>query len=943
LAGTPHSFNYATTGIILLSKLLYLYIPPLIYRPGVLPDPLLAMPKILSSTPQWLCRPSQGFSFFDAGPQRKQSLNSAQYRTAEYHGPHRLIAKRGTEVFAVVNNQIRWADLCMLKDEWELVNEGRRRRSRRSRSFTPDGRDGSQDERGEGKAKGYRVRDIRRRFFEIRWTNVLQLLNVGNIPQIRQLIPSPEGGLLAILTSHTIHIAILPDPSHLASSDESPIRLKTHQLGPTTHVLPESPVMSALWHPLGVDHSTLVTVTADASVRIWELRRDNQWSFDQPTLAIDLKKLIDGKSSDENFNPAPFGTNKGFSPDEVDMEVASACFGGNGLDEEDGWAPMTLWVAMRNRDLYALCPLLPSKWQPTATIIPSLSTNVVSKAAVLQDDTSATDVEQKMCEQQYRWFSEIDNQEPMISSSNTEIYNRPTSIGPIPKLQGPYAFDLPTGVDDDESEVTDVLIIAAKVDADELLQGEDEDADSELEALMAGGVSTTIICHVTETGKVFICIDLEGVQGQWLPKLRHKAFAIPNSTPSGLTLVTAETMAHPPTEPSDWPIFTQDILNRYQFFITSMKSVESYSLTSWAERLEEELSSKDSSGVAFRLKILCSAASTVAIKEDLIFNLLPETSSDGVCAREGRHLNGCLLFHDINLSGYFVLTSNPSRSMAVTLDTPDAAEHHALPSIEERARSATPAKTPSPGPDELPPRPRSPYQPSPFFYLTTPLTNFIESHVPSRHRQTIKKEIRLSPATLDIMTAAHRTLSQETNKLETAAADLFRRCERLREEMKDQVRRLRQIADKVNEIVDDASGSEEDEYEGSESKIDRRLGAAKQRQEELSERFETLRKKLSRSGGRELSDKERAWISEISRLEVAVLKEESEDEVPQQGDDQKPARQQRRKSEDELLWKRFETVRLPPLLSAKSTFGANYSKLHRSRYCHPLSSPKSNP
>jgi nucleoporin NUP82 len=122
------------------------------------------MPKIISSTPEWLCRPSQGFNLFNPGPQRKQSINSAQYHTAEYHGPHRLIAKRGTEIFAVVNNQIRWADLCLLKDDFELLRENSRRKSRRSRSFTPDGGDPGQDDRDDKKAKGYRVRRCKRVF-----------------------------------------------------------------------------------------------------------------------------------------------------------------------------------------------------------------------------------------------------------------------------------------------------------------------------------------------------------------------------------------------------------------------------------------------------------------------------------------------------------------------------------------------------------------------------------------------------------------------------------------------------------------------------------------------------------------------------------------------------------------------------------------------------------
>ena len=70
------------------------------------------------------------------------------------------------------------------------------------------------------------------------------------------------------------------------------MKLKGNNIGPTTHVLSQSRVVSVLWHPFGVLGTCLVTVTAEAVVRVWELNRDNRWSFDSPSLAIDLKKIV---------------------------------------------------------------------------------------------------------------------------------------------------------------------------------------------------------------------------------------------------------------------------------------------------------------------------------------------------------------------------------------------------------------------------------------------------------------------------------------------------------------------------------------------------------------------------------------------------------------------------------------------------------------------------
>lgn len=337
--------------------------------------------------------------------------------------------------------------------------------------------------------------------------------------EIKQLIISPRENLLAILTTHTVHISLLPDPAHLGQLDTGPIKLKTDVLGPTTHQNSQSRIVSALWHPLGVSGSCLVTVTADAVVRVWELNFENRWSFESPTLAVDLTKLADGVSADDNFTPSKPSMGKGFSPDSIEMEVAAACFGGCGLDEEHGWASMTLWVAMKEGGVYALCPLLPTKWQPPPTLLPSLSTSVVSRSAALQDDVSVSAENRRTCRQQFEWFSEVDNQDPIIMPGASafdvpaEIYDRPLHPGPIPKLQGPFEIE-PNEIGDD-LELTDIHVIAAKTDIEELML--DEDEESELDDLGQDGLSVAVVCLLTQTGRVHICLDLNGVEGMWLP------------------------------------------------------------------------------------------------------------------------------------------------------------------------------------------------------------------------------------------------------------------------------------------------------------------------------------------------------------------------------------------------------------------------------------------
>ena len=334
--------------------------------------------------------------------------------------------------------------------------------------------------------------------------------------RIRQLIPSPNGELLAIVTSHTVHIAILPDPVHLEQPDTGTIRLRTYTIGSTIHVLSQSPVVSALWHPLGVGRNCLVTVTAEAVVRLWELERENRWSFDRPSLAFDLKKLIYGKCAEDDFSALDINRSRGFSLDAIDMEVASACFGGTGAQTESGWCSMTLWVAMKEGDVYALCPLLPSKWQPPSTLIPTLTTIAAAKAALLEEDISTLE-QQAQSDEQYHWLAEIDRQDSLLVRGNFEngsdlIYDRPSHPGPIPKLQGPFHLL----VDDDQDlDLSDIHVIASKLDTEELM-GE-EDKDTVLDDDYKEGLSSSVICLMTRSGKVLIFLDLDGIEAKWLP------------------------------------------------------------------------------------------------------------------------------------------------------------------------------------------------------------------------------------------------------------------------------------------------------------------------------------------------------------------------------------------------------------------------------------------
>jgi nucleoporin NUP82 len=680
-----------------------------------------------------------------------------------------------------------------------------------------------------------------------------QTLKVPVAEDIRQLIISPHANYLAILTTHTVHIAILPSSSHLTAYDTSPLKPKTYTLGPTTHVTSQAAIASALWHPLGVNGSCLVTVTEDAVVRVWELSLDDRWSFDKPTLSIDLKKLADGTSLDQDFGASISGTNKGFSPDSFEMEAASACFAGR---ESGGWSPMTLWIAMREGDVYALCPLLPEKWSPPPTLIPALSVSIVAKVAAMEDDQDVPQGSRMLAQQQLAWMSDLDNQEPAevespLGEPLADVYIRPAKPGKIPKLQGPFDFELAPEESEDEldSLLTDIYVIGPKLDVDELMFGEDHDLEVDDPS---NGLSLGVVCLLTRSGRLSISLDLDGVEAQWLPKTRSKVLRFVDGAdpPSLLTFQVLDTSRHGEVWEGNWPMFSNDFNSRYNFFVTDTSSVTYISLSPWVFTLENEL--RDSgAGVDFRIDLMVKGHNSVRER------IHTEKSED-----RSSSLAASVAIRDPDL-GYFVLTTTPYHPVAVIFESPDIEE------IGRRSRSPTYDSEPQQPLIVVEPRPV--YQPAHALEEQSALPSLLEKLRHSKYKRLLKEDIRLSPATLHVMTDAHKVLSEETHRLGTAAAELFRRCERLQIELQSQIKKVHEVAERVDEITGD--DSDDKPAVAVNRKVEARILTASNRQKELTERIEKLRRQAAKGTGRKLTDKERGWVEEVVEVQGAVLGE----------------------------------------------------------------------
>lgn len=662
-----------------------------------------------------------------------------------------------------------------------------------------------------------------------------------------------------------MYIALLPDSSHLGQLPNGAIKLKSFAVGPTTHVLSQSQVASILWHPCGVAGNCLVTISVDAVVRLWEFNRDNRWSTDSPTLAVDLKKLVTGSSEEEDFAPGRT-RNRAFSLDSVGLEVASACFGGSGSSDESAWSATTLWFAMKGGDVYALCPLLPSKWHPPSTLMPSISTAVVGKLTSAEEESQSNLEEIRQYSDQYEWIRGIDGQDPTIvegkdeHSPDIEVYSRPTIPGAVPRLQGP--FQLFSENVEEDLELSDIHVIAGKIDAEALTSG--DDSDSEPDWMEEHGFSAAVVCLMTRGGRVYVCLDVEGVEGQWLPRRKQKRLLESLKEPYLIVLEGLETLSSSDLLDLEWPTFTKDAQSRYSFFITHSKGVFFFSLDPWVHSLENELQSSESLGAPFRMDIIRNGPGTLR-ERMLTFSHEQDLVSDTSVA-------ACLVFEDSDL-GYFLLTSINGEPKAAILEEPQPEIVVPL-KVEEEEESFKSM----PDMDTLSLRgpAREIYQAPQTFSRDSSLLGFFDKHVPSRHRKIMKEQVRMSTATLDLMTSAHRVISKETHLLGIAAADLFRRCERLQEELRDQISRAYEVAHRTEVIV----GEDADQYVGNTTSkghatLDEQLKKVRSKHQELVTRHEKLREKFGKAG-EEVSEKEKLWFTEVRKTAESVGLEREE-------------------------------------------------------------------
>jgi nucleoporin NUP82 len=338
----------------------------------------------------------------------------------------------------------------------------------------------------------------------------------------------------------------------------------------------------------------------------------------------------------------------------------------------------------------------------------------------------------------------------------------------------------------------------------------------------------------------------------------------------------------------EWPTFSLDPCSRYSFFVNNMEGIVFFSLDPWLETVEKEFQNTSTDGTEFRMKVLKNGPET--FREPILHLQGPEPGGSS------SQTTACVVLEDSDL-GYFLLTCAGEQPHAVIFDQPDVATLDLLSFKDDEEYQFHQDMT------TLGPM-RSAYQPPASFWTPSSLTTFFSKQVPARHRKALKEEIRLSTNTLDLMTEAHRILSQETHQLGLAAADLFRRCERLQDELRDQIKRTAEAAQRIEEVIGE-NGDDYDVAEGTSKgkiRVDERLQNALSKQRELMDRHEHLRKDVAKKLAARLSEKEEQWVSEIDKMSKLVLGDDRKD------DDEDGGEAEDEKETPKKPWQRYQEV-----------------------------------
>lgn len=736
---------------------------------------------ITSTSLPFLAKPSTGWDLFSKPPEKPVShpLSSEASDDDPTIGPRRAIASRGTEIFVARGNEVRVADLQDLKA---------RQPAKQS-------------------AEGYRE---------------YKRLDLPELDfDICQLEISKDGVFLAIIGENELAVCVLPAEG-LSRMENQKLRVPAfHKVGENVYNKATFPVVRALWHPLGVDDASLVVLSKDGMIRSYDLKVGRDITFNIASQEIDLY-LLSGRAR----------YTSGFYADESEMEPASCCFG----EGTEGWRQFTLYILMRGGDIYALTPLVPSRWMASREYLQKISLNITADLESLDQDASLQ--EKLILRQQTKWINDVLTQETNLEGSfgasqgtpwrKSQTYlTRPgldsrTKEELLPHLQGPFLFQPPPVEFPGDYYACDIFHMEAG--------------------------SLGVIGILYSNGKVDICLEFELLRAKWVDKKkRHQEQLSDLPVIAAFESIDLGLNAGRDSAATNWPVFVQDPRSEQVWFVNHNTGVVSFSMKGWLSKLSAVLDrEEDPDFMAFTLE------------------KSPQSSVSVVLDNHGKslHLNpvlGSVVIYEAYL-GYIFVAATPKGVASAEFDEVLATGSRSSDTVDLRLSTSTSQRSNALSSSTqrkinilLPP-----YNPSAQFRNPSQLSQLLKQALEANAR-LVRSPMVFSTETNEFLRKARDTLKLEYDGLMEAAQEMYDRAALQRIEYRKQLETIHRADEQLAKIQNkDVRG---------------RLERYLKRQEELQARADEVLKLLIVKSETGLSDAEKKWFKEVEKIEEKIAGE----------------------------------------------------------------------
>ncbi|KAI8384616.1 uncharacterized protein BYT42DRAFT_563086 [Radiomyces spectabilis] len=375
--------------------------------------------------------------------QTKLPRRLKEQQTLERHADDATLLQRRTRVMAVsqtdllvaVRSQIRVLSLTEFKSTWLSEAE---------------------------KAANAETVDTKDWLYELPY----KILDVPAVNfNVVSLVPSQNGRLLAAVGDKQLVVVWFPRQglsSVPATVGSRRFDCRTFTVGQKYYDTDQpTRILKVAWHPLSKTNSHLLVLGTDNVLRMFDVSAD----IEEPEQSFDLSP-----SQPKNDLPPQRGISLDDDLDDDEEQVATFALGGESKDDS-GWEPFTVFYALRNGHMYALCPVLPFKsvvqrqhMEGLACVAEAKINKLIQEQATKKEDNSHRQCLSYLFRLQYQWIQDMleSNKEmrkdnpALLDNEKLSIDAEGSSVPFAPHRQGPFSVDNDECLCED-SHVSDML------------------------------------------------------------------------------------------------------------------------------------------------------------------------------------------------------------------------------------------------------------------------------------------------------------------------------------------------------------------------------------------------------------------------------------------------------------------------------------------------------